>query len=106
MTLENINIQLEDLITEYPKKIKELQEAELKYNLRFWDLLLHSGMGTIATKEAESNLICKEEGLLEPVQILRADVKSLYHKKDFLLEISRNLRFLLVGQDKLENKWA
>lgn len=102
MTLAEINIKLEVLLHTYPQKLKELQEAELKYNLRYWDLFLKSGMGTVGAKEAEANLACNTEGLLEPLQILRADVKALYHKKDFYLEIARNLRAMQVGQERTE----
>ena len=102
MNLIELNEKLEVISEEYPQKIRQLQEAEMKYNLRFWDLLLHSGMGNQASREAEASLVCQEEGLLEPLQILRADVKALYHQKDCFQEISRNLRALQVGQTEIK----
>lgn len=102
MELPELNQKLGEIAIAYSQKIKELQEAELKYNLRFWDLVLRSGMGTIAAKEAEANTICNEEGLLEPLQILRADIKALYNQKDCYIEISKNTRALLVGQGNRE----
>lgn len=92
MTLLEVNQKLEEIAVDYASKIRELREAELRYNLRFYDLLLHSGMGTIVAKEAEANTVCHEEGLLEPVQTLRAEVKSLYYEKDCYIEIGKNLR--------------
>ena len=102
MTLPEVNEKLARIAEEYPRKLKQLQEAEITFNLRFWDLLLHSGMGTIGAKEAEANLTCNQEGLLEPLQILRADVKGLYHEKDCFTEIARNLRAIQVGQEASE----
>jgi hypothetical protein len=98
MTLFDVNTKLTELAVALPTKIREMQEAELKYNLRFWHLLLSSGMGTIGAKEAEANVICNNEGLLEPVQILRADVRALYHEKDCYLAIAANLRSGQVGE--------
>lgn len=99
MTLLEINQELLKIAEVYPQKSRELREAELRFNLRFWHLLLNSRLGTIAAKEAEANMICNEEGLLEPLQILRADVKALYHRKDCFIEVARNLRALRVGQE-------
>lgn len=84
--------RIEEIASELPQKIRELQKADLAYNLRFWDLILHSGMGTIAAKEAEANLTCNEEGLLEPVQMLRADVRALYHEKDCYIVLAKGLK--------------
>lgn len=94
MTIEEINQKLEELAIAYPAKLRELRVAEHAYNLRFWGLILHSGMGTIAAKEAEANLVCQNENLLEPVQTLKADVRALYHEKDCYLAIAANLRIM------------
>lgn len=99
MTLPEVNQKLLEIAQVYPPKVRALQQAELQFNLRFWHLFLHSGMGTIGAKEAEANTICNEEGLLEPVQLLRADVKALYHEKDCFLAIAANLRAAQVGQE-------
>ena len=94
MTLVECNDRLETLSRELNETIIAHGKAAQKYHLRFWDLLLHSGMGTIAAKEAEANKICHEEGILEPLEILRADVKALLNEKECLLSIAANLRVL------------
>ena len=99
MTLQEATQSLEELSQKLPQKIKEHQQADTAYMLRFYELTLKSGMGTIVAKEAEANVICNEEGLLQPVQVLRADVKALYSQKDLLIELSRNLRALEYGQE-------
>ncbi len=98
MTLPDVSRKLFELSEAYSEKIRELRQAELAFNRRFWHLLLVSGMGTIVAKEAEANTICNEEGLLEPLQILRAEVKALYYEKDCYIEIAKNLRAIEVGR--------
>ena len=97
MTLQEVNQELEKIAKELFEKVKAHQAAEYNYNIRFWDLLIHSGMGTVAAKEAEANLTCKEEGLLEPLQELRGEVRGLYHMKDCYIAIAANLRAMQVG---------
>ena len=94
MNLADVTKKLEEITAMYSQKIRELQKAELAYNLRFWHLVLHSGLGTITAKEAEANTVCNEEGLLEPVQVLRADIKALYYEKDCYIELSKNIRIM------------
>lgn len=94
MDLVQINNKLEELAKTYSQKARELRQLEYAYNLRFWNLILHSGMGTIAAKEAEANTICHEEGLLEPLQELKADMKALYYEKDCYIAMGSNLRVL------------
>lgn len=99
MTLSQVTEALEVLSIQLPRKIHEHQQADTAYMLRFYELTLKSGMGTIAAKEAEANLTCDQEGLLQPVQVLRADVKAFYAQRDLLIELSRNLRALEYGQE-------
>ena len=104
MTLSECNDTLIAIAKQLKETIISHNQAERKYHLRFWDLLLHSGMGTIVAKEAEANLVCQEEGLLEPLQILRADLRALLNEKECYIEISRNLRVLTFGEEKVDKK--
>ncbi len=102
VNITEANLILEQIADELPAKILELVKVQQKYDLRFWDLILHSGMGNQAAREAEANLVCQEEGLLVPVQNLKGEVKALYNKKDCYTEIARNLRVLQVGRNMNE----
>lgn len=93
-TLQEINERLEKIIPEIATTTIALRKLEIVYNLRFWDLILHSGMGNQAAREAEANLTCETEGLLEPLQLMKADLRALLNEKECLIAISANLRVL------------
>ena len=99
MRLEEVSTKLQELAETYTQKVRELQKAELAYNLRYWSLFVNSGMGTVGAKEAAANLTCQEEGLLEPLQILRADMKVLQYERECYLAIASNLRVIQVRQE-------
>ena len=101
MNLTEVNGKLLEIANTLERLIPQLSKAELAYDLRFYDLLLHSGLGTIAAKEAEAKLTCQQEGLLEPVQNMKGDVRLLYHQKDCYIEISRNLRAIAHERDEI-----
>lgn len=102
MNLTEVNDKLLEIAVQLPAKLQDQREAEARYNLRFYDLMLKSGMGNQEKRDAEANLVCQEEGLLEPVQVLRADVRSLYHMKDCFISIASNLRAMQVREEKHE----
>lgn len=102
MTLTELNSKLLLLSKSYGEKIELLQKAELAFNLRFSYLIIHSARANQASREAEANLVCQEEGLLEPVQILKADVKKLYFDKECYIELSKNMRILQVDSTHAE----
>ena len=102
MRLEETNTKLQQLAETYAQRVRELQKAELAYNLRYWHLFVNSGMGTVGAKEAAANLTCQEEGLLEPLQILRADMKALQYERECYVAIASNLRVLQVRREALD----
>lgn len=98
MTLEETNAALLALEKEITAKQAELGKVQLQYDIRYHNLIMHSGMGTALLKEAEAKTIMVEEGLYEKHAMLLVDMKTLWNRKDILLEYSKNLRAILHGQ--------
>lgn len=97
MLLPDVNYRLEEIAKFLPMKIRELHDAEYAYQIRFSYLITHSGMGNAQAREAEAIATCNAEGLYQPLLDLRGEYKALYHEKECLIEISRNLRATQVG---------
>jgi len=100
MNLEDVNKKLAEIAEELPAKIKEFQRIEYDYEMRYFWLFAHSMASNLAGREAEAKLTCKEEGLIEPLQNIRGDVRGLYHKKDCYIAIGSNLRALQIVTER------
>lgn len=87
-----LNDKIEELTKAFTVVTKNFYKAELAYKNRYYELLIQSMLGTAAKREAEANLVCKEEGLLEPVYNLRGELRALQMELTSYIEISKALR--------------
>lgn len=71
------------------------REAEVKYQLRFDAVLMDGAYSNQALREAHSRSVCEFEGLYRPMIESKGELRSLWGKKELLIEISRNLRALV-----------
>lgn len=94
MNLEEINKELLRIAKELAVSLPKLKEAEYKYNMVYFDALLHSGMGNAQAREAESYKRCDTEGVLKPFEELKVTVRTLITEKECYIEIAKNIRTL------------
>lgn len=99
MNLAQVTEELSQVMELLSQKIIELRELEYKYDIRYYDLLLHSHGANAPAREAEAVSTLEMEGLYEPVTVARGDVKALFVRKDCLIEISKNLRSLEMTEN-------
>jgi len=97
MDLDKINDRMEKIILEMSAKLPQLRVSEWKYDKRFYQLILSSGIGNQAGREAEAKLTCDAEGLFSPLADLRGEVRALINEKEMLTEISKNIRSLMMS---------
>lgn len=104
MNLEDVNKKLEEIAEELPAKIKEFNKAEYDYEMRFAWVYAHSMASNMPGRDAEAKLTCNQEGLIEPLQNIRGDVRALYVKKDIYTAIGSNLRAIQVSMREKEER--
>ena len=97
MTLEAVNEILQELANQFPLAIEKARGTEYEYEMRFFQLLLNSGMGNAQAREAEAKAICDTEGLYRPMIEAKGLVRTLYNQKECYIEIARNLRTMKGG---------
>lgn len=94
MNLLEANKQLEQIMGELEVEIPILTKLEEEYYHRFYDLIVNSPMGNAQAREAYAKEVCRTEGVSEPYLMQKLKVRILLHKKEMIIEISRNLRSL------------
>jgi Holliday junction resolvasome RuvABC endonuclease subunit len=92
MKILDINKRLEEIKEELPKALKQAWDTESAYNKVYYQVLIHSPLGTAEKREAEAKLVAEQENVLNPYQEARIELRSLLHEKECLIEISRNMR--------------
>lgn len=94
LTISNKLLKTEQ---ELQEKIPELYKAELEYNSKYHEFLLHSLASSAPMREAEAKKRLEEEPIYETYQIARLKVRLLYSRKETFIEICRNLRSYNYG---------
>lgn len=101
MTLEEINKQLLDIAEQLKQKLPLLSFAESAYQKKFFYYLLHSVGANAQLREAEARTICQTDGLVEPFEELKIEVRTLLHQKEILIEVAKNMRLLISTKETL-----
>ena len=70
----------------------EMYRAQLEYDSRYYDLLLHSGGASAPIREAEAKKTLELEPIYEKYHSLKLKVRLLYSEKETLTTVSSNLR--------------
>ena len=94
MTLEEVNQELLRISDALTASLPVLREAEARYNRIFYDSILRSGMGNAQSREAEANLVCEQEGVLQPFVDVKTEVRTLINQKECIIEIAKNIRVM------------
>jgi hypothetical protein len=99
MDLKKISKELDVISKELAKWLPVLKEAEFTYNKVYFKSLLESGLGNKETREAAAWQTCEAEGVLQPFEEAKIEVRTLLNRKECLIEIAKNTR-MMRGQDK------
>jgi hypothetical protein len=94
MTLQEATDELLKLSTQIQLLGAKLQGLEMKYQVRYNDLMLHSKLGNQASREAEAMEIMRTEGSLTEYYETKLNFKNAMTYKEILIEVSKNLRVL------------
>lgn len=96
MKLQDITTLLFLVMGDIEKTIPELEELETEYWQTYYKYLMTSTMSSAPMREAEARTrIAQDDGEMHEKYLhKKADLRVLIHKKEALIEISRNLRAL------------
>lgn len=95
LNLKSINELLVEIDNAISKALPLAREAEVKYQLRYDQLILDGAYGNQGQREAHARSTCNFEKLYMPMLESKGELRMLLGKKELLIEISRNLRSLL-----------
>lgn len=96
--LERYNKVLQETLDKIVEILPSVEKFESEYNARYFDLLLHSPYGNAPAREAEAKTVCRVEGLEDKYLEAKLQLRILLTRKDFLFEMSRNLRAVYVTE--------
>lgn len=97
INLANINTALMECEKNLQTIIPDMYRAEMEYNSRYFDLLLHSMGGSAPVREADAKKTLELEPVYERYHSLKMKIRQLYSEKDTLTTVASNLRNMSYG---------